>query len=62
MFLSKDALSEFQSLYLNEFQVKITEAEALKYGARLICLVEAVCGTDPDQLKAIDRKYGKKNN
>lgn len=62
MFLSKEALSEFQSLYLEEFQLKITEAEALEYGTRLIGLVKAVCGNDPYQLKTIDRLYEKEKN
>lgn len=62
MLVDKEALSEFQSLYLREFQVKITETEALDCGTRLIGLVKAVCGNDFYQLKAIDRLYGKEKN
>lgn len=61
MLIEKQALSEFQSLYLKEFQVKITDAEALEYGTRLIGLVKAVCGNDPYQLKAIDTDFRKEH-
>lgn len=62
MFLGKEALSEFQLLYWKEFQLKITETEALEYGTRLTGLVKAVYGNDFYQLKAIDRLYGKEKN
>jgi len=62
MLLDKQALNEFQTLYLKEFQIRITEAEANDYGNRLTSLVKAVCGNDPFELKAIDRLYGKEKN
>ena len=46
MQLDNKAIEEFKELYLSEYDIKLTNQEALEYGSRLIRLVKAVYGNN----------------
>lgn len=54
MSLDNQSVVDFQKLYLQEYQVKLNEAEAVQYCNKLICLVKAVYGKQLPDLKTID--------
>lgn len=44
--LSQEAIKEFKELYLREYEIKLTDEQAVEYGTRLVRLVRAVYGKD----------------
>lgn len=44
--LSPEAITEFKTLYLKEFGVKLTNEQALDMGTKLIRLVKVVYGSN----------------
>lgn len=46
MEIDKEALKEFEELYLKEYGKKLTNEQAIDYGTRLIRLVKAVYGNN----------------
>lgn len=46
MELNKEAIEEFQKLYLREYGIQLTNQQAIDYGCRLIGFVKAAYGND----------------
>lgn len=44
MTLDQEAIDEFKKIYLHEYGIELTDAEAIDYGLRLINLIKVVYG------------------
>lgn len=53
--ISQEALSDFKKIYLTEYNIPLTNKQALDFGNRLISLVKAVYGNQLPDLKTIDK-------
>lgn len=60
--ITKEALVEFQQLYLKEYGIKLTDQDALEMGTRLVNMVKAVYGNDLPEPKKIDKEAKKEDN
>lgn len=53
MLLSDEALSKFKQLYLKEYGVDLDDERALEMATRLVTMVKAIYGTDPEMLEQV---------
>lgn len=56
MELDDVAIKEFQRLYFQEYDIRLTKQEAVVYGTRLVQLVKVVYGNDLPKNVAISIK------
>jgi len=54
MSLSQKAIEEFKQAYLDEFNEKISDAQAKEMGENLVALFRIICRPIPEQFR---RKY-----
>lgn len=62
MQLDEAAINEFKKLYKENYDVLLTDQEAIEYGMRLIKLAQAVYGSDLPKLNNVDIHKKKEDN
>ena len=61
MQLDRDAIEEFKQIYQREYGKRLSEAEAVEFGTRLIGLVKVVYGANLPKV-LFDKQHKKANN
>ncbi|OGG09507.1 hypothetical protein A2154_02315 [Candidatus Gottesmanbacteria bacterium RBG_16_43_7] len=61
MQLDRDAIEEFKQIYQREYGKRLSEAEAVEFGTRLIGLVKVVYGENLPKV-LFDKQHKKANN
>ncbi|MCL5675909.1 MAG: hypothetical protein M1120_02150 [Patescibacteria group bacterium] len=59
IFLDDKVVCEFKKLYKKNYEIDLTDQQAVEYGTKLIGLVRAVYGNN---LPELDKENGKNNN